>query len=377
MIGTGCVVHIPSFFAELSSLQAKGLATSGRIFVSDGAHVVFDLHQLIDGLQEAALGKSKVGTTGKGIGPCYSTKAARTGVRVGQLVRDKAGTDTRLRDLAKVNRLTYGELMGKYDVEEEIRKIDGLREQLAPYVVDGVTMFTEAQASGQEILIEGSQALLLDVNYGTYPFVTSSECGIAGCFSGLGGLKRRRIREVIGVVKAYTSRVGKGPFPTEQINADGTENEIGRRLQHAGEEFGTTTGRRRRCGWLDAVALRHSCEVNDYDALNLTKLDVLDGFPEIKVAVAYRVKEKKGAAAGQEASLLLKRFPSDVSVLEADGFEVEYKTFEGWMASTKGVTSWDALPDRARAYILWIEEFLAVRVMYIGTGPKREDMISR
>lgn len=384
LIGTGCVVHIPSFFAELDALKSKGLNTDGRIFISDAAHVVFDLHQRVDGLEEQGLGSAKVGTTGKGIGPCYSTKAARTGIRVGELVYDKQSADRRLRALAKSWANQYGASLttgpNAYDVEAEIKRMDDIRAKLleGDYVRDAVTMFTKAQDNGTEILIEGANALLLDINYGTYPFVTSSETGLAGCFSGLGGLKRRAIKEVVGVVKAYSTRVGMGPFPTEQLQEDGkTENEVGRTLQERGAEFGVTTGRRRRCGWLDAVQLRHSQQMNDYDAINLTKLDVLDTFAEIKVGIAYHIVDPSSG----EKTRTLERFPTSISVLDGTSsvgkLEVEYKTFKGWQKDTQGVKVWDELPKEAQEYVNWIGETMGVPVRYIGTGPKREDMVSR
>jgi adenylosuccinate synthase len=242
LIGSGCVVHIPSLFKELESLKAKGLDTTGRIFVSEAAHVVFDLHQRVDGLEEAALGKAKVGTTGKGIGPCYSTKMARSGIRIGELVYNKDKADQRLRQLADGFKARFGDLL-QYDVEEEIKQCDALREQLKPMVVDAVTTITKAQAQGEQILIEGANALMLDIDYGTFPYVTSSSTGLGGCFTGLGGLKRKYIGTIVGVVKAYTTRVGSGPFPTEQLDENGAENEIGRKLQEIGVEFGATTGK--------------------------------------------------------------------------------------------------------------------------------------
>ena len=369
------MIHIPSLFQELEALKAKGLSTDGRLFISEAAHVVFDLHQRVDGLEEAALGKAKVGTTGKGIGPCYSTKMARSGIRIGQFVHDKASTDRRLRDLATSSKNRFGDLL-RYDVDEEIRKCDALREQLRPLVVDAITMIVKAQKAHEQILIEGANALMLDVDYGTYPFVTSSSTGLGGCFTGLGGIQIGYIGNVIGVVKAYTTRVGSGPFPTEQLNAEGGENEIGQKLQEIGAEFGATTGRRRRCGWLDAVLLKYSCVINNYTCINLSKLDVLDTFPEIQVAVAYHIVDQSGKRVET-----LELFPTDIGLLEGTSsrgtIDVEYKTFRGWQKSIQGITKWADLPQEAQEYVTWIEKYLDVPVKYIGTGTGREDIIVR
>ncbi|KAL9002216.1 MAG: hypothetical protein Q9188_004850, partial [Gyalolechia gomerana] len=318
LVGSGCVVHIPSFFKELDELHKKGLSTESRIFLSDRTHVVFDLHLLIDGLQEGELTEAAeaeqlnngqvavakkssggaIGTTRKGIGPAYSAKHARSGVRIHQIF-NKEEFDRRLRVLAKGAQRRYGELQG-YDVEDEIAKFDTYREKLAPFVVDAVPLMDDAQKKGANILVEGANALMLDIDHGTYPFVTSSATGIGGVFTGL-ALSPFKIKEVIGVIKAYTTRVGGGPFPTEQLNEDGES------LQRLGREYGVTTGRKRRCGWLDLVLLKYSCAVNHYTALNLTKLDILDSFPTIKVGTAY-----KDTLTGD----ILDSFPADLDVLE-------------------------------------------------------------
>ncbi|KAI9836177.1 MAG: hypothetical protein M1838_005114, partial [Thelocarpon superellum] len=278
LIGSGVVVHVPSFFHELAQLQRKGLDTTGRIFISDRAHVVFDLHQLVDGLEEVELGKGNIGTTKKGIGPCYSTKASRSGVRMSE-VFDEAVLERKLRTLADGYRKRFGDLL-KYDVEEELARFKTYRTQLQGFVIDAVPMISSAQAANRKILVEGANAIMLDLDYGTYPYVTSSNTGIGGVFTGL-ALNPFKIQDIIGVVKAYTTRVGAGPFPTEQIN------EIGEKLQEIGHEYGVTTGRRRRCGWLDLVVVKYSATINHYTALNLTKLDILDTFSELRIATSY------------------------------------------------------------------------------------------
>ena len=238
LIGSGVVVHVPSFFKELADLKEKGLDTEGRIYISDRAHVVFDLHQLVDGLEEQELGKGAVGTTKKGIGPSYSTKSARSGVRISEIF-DKETLDSKLRTLAHSFQKRYGALLQDYDVEEEILRMDNYRSDLQEFVIDAIPLIESAQSSNDtKILVEGANALMLDVDYGTYPYVTSSSTGIGGVFTGL-ALSPFKVKEIIGVVKAYTTRVGGGPLPTEQLN------EQGEKLQSVGRELGVTTGRKR------------------------------------------------------------------------------------------------------------------------------------
>ncbi|KAF7118737.1 hypothetical protein CNMCM5793_008361 [Aspergillus hiratsukae] len=357
LIGAGTVVHVPSFFKELASLEEKGLKDAGkRIFISDRAHVCFDLHSVVDGLEEAKLGGRKVGTTGKGIGPCYSDKAARRGVRIGEIL-DEAVFERKLRNLHAGYTARFGEL--EYDVEEEIGRFKDYRKRLAPYIVDQLAFFKQYKDS-PNTLVEGANALMLDLDHGTYPFVTSSSTGLGGAVQAL-SLNPASITSVIGVVKAYTTRVGSGPFPSEQLN------EYGDKLQSVGREFGVTTGRRRRCGWFDLVLCRYSQAINHYTALNLTKLDILDDFDEIKVGVAYVLPD---------GTRLTDTYPADAEVLEKA--KVEYVTLPGWKSNTMGIKKYEELPANARAYIEYIERELGgVPVKWIGTGPARDHMICR
>ncbi|OWY44095.1 glycoside hydrolase [Alternaria alternata] len=355
VIGSGCVVHVPSFFKELEALEKHGLNTEGRIFISDRAHVVFDVHQKVDGLEEVELGGGMIGTTKKGIGPTYSTKMTRSGLRMCDLF-DEQIFETKLRRLASGFQKRYGDLL-KYDVDAEIAQYKTLREKLAPYVVDQIPLLASAKEKNAKILVEGANALMLDIDYGTYPFVTSSNTGIGGVITGL-NLGWRSLKEVIGVVKAYTTRVGSGPFPTEQLN------ELGEKLQSVGHEVGVTTGRKRRCGWLDLVVVKHSHACNDYTAINLTKLDVLDDFDELKVATSYSYNGE-----------VLEGFPANIEILGQ--VEVQYDTLPGWKKPTTGVTSYYDLPVQARNYIEYIEKFVGVKVKWIGVGPARDHMISR
>lgn len=349
------MVYVPGFFKEIEKLEEHGINTHDRILISDRCHIDLDLHTKVDGLEEVELGKGSIGTTKKGIGPTYSTKATRSGIHVSEIF-NKEVFDTKLRNLYRGYIKRYGDLL-LYDPDEEIKRFDTYRERLKPFVVDQVPLIESAIKGNVKMLVEGSQALMLDIDFGTYPFVTSSNTGLGGVFTGL-HLNPRKIKETIGVVKAYTTRVGAGPFPSEQFN------EHGERLQKIGREFGVTTGRKRRCGWLDLVVVKYSNAINWYDALNLTKLDVLDTFPEIQVATSYSYK-------GQE----LQSFPADVQVLEK--MEVKYETLPGWQTSTVGLKKWDELPENAKKYIEYIEKFVGVKCKYIGTGPGRESMIVR
>ncbi|GJJ12040.1 hypothetical protein Clacol_006281 [Clathrus columnatus] len=319
LIGSGVVVHLPSFFNELEALESKGLNCKGH------------------GLKEVELGGSSIGTTKKGIGPAYSAKASRSGLRVHHLF-DHDNFAVKFRKIVEGRYKRYGHF--EYDTEGEIQRYKELANRLRPYVVDGVTYLHSAIASGKRVLVEGANALMLDIDYGTYPFVTSSSTCIGGVCTGL-GIPPKLIGQTIGVVKAYTTRVGGGPFPTELLN------EIGSHLQEVGKEYGTTTGRRRRCGWLDLVVLKYSCLINGYDCINVTKLDVLDQLKEIKVAVAYILD-------GVELS----GFPANLDVLSR--VKVEYITFPGWNTSIENTKSIDELPENCRKYLQFMEDFIGV-----------------
>lgn len=384
LIGSGCVIHMPSLFAEMKALKEKGLQdVDGRLLISDRAQICFDLHVVVDGLEEGGRGDATqrgrvIGTTKKGIGPCYSDAIARKGVPVWMLFGAEAEDgipewERRLRDLERAYRKLFPEGLGGYSVEEEIERFKSYQERLRPLVVSQTPLLSTATSveSNQTVLVEGANALMLDIISGTYPFVTSSNTGIAGVFAGLGGLRMQSIRNVIGVVKAYTTRVGAGPFPTELTGA-----QEGKTLQTVGREFGVTTGRERRCGWLDLVVVKYSTEVNGYTAINLTKLDVLDSFPEIKVAVAYSVITEDIHMAER-----LDSFPANLEILESNSksgmLHVEYETFKGWEKSTTGCKRWEDLPEEARSYVTFIESYVDVPITHIGTGPNREDMIQR
>lgn len=358
LIGSGVVVHVPTFFSELTTLENKGLQNvHDRILISDRCQIDFDLHVAVDGLEEVELGAKSIGTTKRGIGPTYSTKASRSGVRLSE-VFDEEKFESKLRNLAAGFKKRYGDLL-EYDVEDEIARFKEYREKLRRYSIDAAPFLADVQKKNASILIEGANALMLDIDWGTYPYVTSSNTGLGGIFTGL-ALNPTKISSIVGVVKAYTTRVGGGPFPTED------HNEIGTKLQEIGREWGVSTGRRRRCGWLDLVVVKYSTNINHYTALNLTKLDILDTFPELKVAIAYIHPETKER---------IESFPADLALLEK--CDIEYKTLAGWNTSTTAVKKYEDLPVQAKEYVEFIEKFVGVPILWIGTGPGRDDMIVR
>ncbi|TXC11338.1 hypothetical protein FocTR4_00006894 [Fusarium oxysporum f. sp. cubense] len=355
-IGSGVVFHVPSFFSELKELEKNLTAVHDRILVSDRVNVLLDLHIAVDGLEEEELGDAAIGTTRRGIGPCYQTSRARTGIKMTDVFHPEV-FEQKLRRLADGFQKRFGELL-EYDIEAELARFDEYRQTLSKYVVDGVAFMRSAQESNMKIVIEGANALMLDVDYGSYPFVTSSSTTLAGIIGGL-ALNPKNITETVGVVKAYTTRVGAGAFKTEDTE------EIGTKLQEIGREWGTSTGRRRRCGWLDLVAVKYGNSINYYDSLNLTKLDVLDTFETIKIAIAYKID-------GEE----LDSYPADLEILNRA--EVVYHEMPGWQKPTTNARTYYDLPRAARDYVeQYIEKFVGVKIKYIGTGPDREAMIQR
>ena len=331
----------------------------GRLLLSDRAHLLFDLHKEVDGLREAELAGSKIGTTKRGIGPCYASKATRNGLRVCDLA-DQASFATKLRALAADAAARFPSLKSNYSVDNEITTYAGplgLAARAAGLISDTVTYVQTAQGSGKRILVEGANATLLDVDFGTYPFVTSSNPSVGGIISGL-GLAPKHFGCLVGVAKAYTTRVGSGPYPTEIPDSDG-----GDAIRQRGAEYGTTTGRPRRCGWLDAVALRYACAINGFDSINLTKLDVLSGMAQLKVATAYTYPDGTRSTS----------FPASVEALEVA--KCEYETLPGWQEDISKVRNYDDLPATAKSYIVRVEQLVGVPVRYIGVGPGRDALL--
>lgn len=354
VIGNGLVVDPVALFAEIDELGRHGIDAERRLVVSDKAHVILPYHRDLDLLSEARRGERKIGTTSRGIGPAYEDKIARRGIRVGDLA-DPETLEQNVRDnvLAR-NRLVHDSTMDWREVLDDLRAIGA---RLQPMVRDVSLMLAEAMRAGQSILFEGAQGTMLDIDHGTYPYVTSSNASIGGVCTGL-GVGPRAIQGVLGVVKAYTTRVGEGPLPTELTGPMGT------RLRDSGNEYGAVTGRPRRCGWYDAVAARYGVRINGLDALALTKLDVLDGLEQIDICTAYRC-----------GGNTLTEFPSDIAQLSR--CEPVYETMPGWSAPTKGVRRFSDLPENARRYIARIEELTGVPAAIVSTGSDRADTILR
>ncbi|XP_028166047.1 adenylosuccinate synthetase [Ostrinia nubilalis] len=355
VIGNGVVIHLPGLFEELKKNELKGMqGWQERLIISDRAHLVLDLHQQVDGLQEAEKGKNSLGTTKKGIGPTYSSKASRNGIRIGDLMGDFSLFEEKFRTLAESYKRMFPSL--EVDVEAELSRYKEYADKIRPLVRDTVSYLHKEIQNGSRVLVEGANAAMLDIDFGTYPYVTSSNCSIGGVCTGL-GLPPKVIGDVLGVVKAYTTRVGDGPFPTE------LNDETGQLLQSRGHEVGVTTKRVRRCGWLDLVVVKYTAVVNGYTSICLTKLDILDTLKEIKIGVAYKLNGKK-----------IDYFPS--SMTELSNVEVEYVTMPGWACSIEEVRQMDRLPEAACAYVKAIENFLQIPVQYIGVGPGRDSIIS-
>lgn len=355
VIGNGVVIHLPGLFEELKKNELKGMTgCERRLVISDRAHLVFDMHQQVDGLQEAEKGKNSLGTTKKGIGPTYSSKASRNGIRIGDLLGDFSLFEDKFRTLVATYKRMFPSL--DVDIESELVKYREYAEKVRPMVRDTVSYLDKEIKAGKKVLVEGANAAMLDIDFGTYPYVTSSNCSIGGVCTGL-GLPPGAIGDVLGVVKAYTTRVGDGPFPTE------LHDDTGKLLQERGHEVGVTTRRVRRCGWLDLVVVRYTAIVNGYTSLCLTKLDILDTLKEIKVGVGYKLNGKT-----------IDYFPS--SMTELNNVEVEYITLPGWATSIEDVRELSKLPQEAKNYVKAIEDFLQIPVKYIGVGQSRDSIIS-
>jgi adenylosuccinate synthase len=354
VIGNGVVVDPQALFSELDELTRNGINVKNRLFVSDKAHLILPYHRDLDLLSEARRGERKIGTTSRGIGPAYEDKIGRRGIRAGDLADPQALEHNVRANVEARNRLVQDSHMDWQPVLQQLLE-SGAR--LLPIVRDVSLMLAEAMRAGQAILFEGAQGTLLDIDHGTYPYVTSSNATIGGVCTGL-GVGPRAIGAVLGVVKAYTTRVGEGPLPTELTG------DMGNRLRDSGNEYGAVTGRPRRCGWYDAVAVRYGVRINGLDALALTKLDVLDGLERIEICTAYRC-----------GSRTLTEFPSDLSQLAA--CEPIYESMPGWETPTRGARRFSDLPENARRYIARLEQVSGVPAAIVSTGSDREDTILR
>ncbi len=362
VIGNGVVVDLPTLFREVETLESRGVSCA-RLRVSSRAHLIFPWHQAHDALAEGKRGDDKIGTTLKGIGPAYADKARRVGIRAGEVLDAAAFANTVRRRANEENATLTALGAAALDVEAIVAQFTELARRLAPYIADTVNELHDALDDGADILLEGAQATFLDIDHGTYPYVTSSNPVSGGACAGT-GLGPRDITRVVGIAKAYTTRVGSGPFPTELVGTDGEPDTLGQALIDIGHEYGTVTGRRRRTGWLDLVMLRHAVRVNSLTEIALTKLDVLDTFDEVKVCVDYRLDENT-----------LRGYPDRSEVLAA--VAPVYATLPGWKTSLRGASTFSDLAPNARALVELVEKNVGVPVTMVGTGPERDDCVVR
>ena len=355
VIGSGCVVDLEFLKKELEMLNSKNVSTQ-KLAISPNAHLIMPYHRLLDELIEESLGENKIGTTKKGIGPCYSDKIQRSGIRVQDLLDDDVFVQKVNKNLEEKNQILtkiYGR--DPIDPNEIINEFKSYKDIVTNHVKDTSLMISNAIKSNKNILFEGAQGTLLDIDHGTYPFVTSSNTssGNAAIGSGVGPLN---LNKIVGVTKAYISRVGSGPFITEQ------ENEIGDYLIEKGAEFGVVTGRRRRCGWLDLISLKYSVRVNTLTELFITKLDVLSGLDEIKLCVGYKNGDE-----------VISDYPYQQSILY--NAQPVYETFEGWEEDITSIKNFEELPQNAKKYINAIENFIEIPITFISVGPERNQNI--
>jgi len=355
VIGSGCVVDLEFLKKELEMLNSKNVSTK-KLAISANAHLILPYHKLLDELIEESLGKDKIGTTKKGIGPCYSDKIQRCGIRVQDLLDDEVFAQKVNKNLEEKNQILtkiYGR--DPLDPNEIINEFKSYKDIVTNHIKDTSLMISNAIKSNKNILFEGAQGTLLDIDHGTYPFVTSSNTssGNAAIGSGVGPLN---LNKIVGVTKAYISRVGSGPFITEQ------ENEIGDYLIEKGAEFGVVTGRRRRCGWLDLISLKYSVRVNTLTELFITKLDVLSGLDEIKLCVGYKNGDE-----------VITDYPYQQSILY--NAQPVYETFEGWEEDITSIKNFEELPENAKKYINAIENFIEIPITFISVGPERKQNI--
>lgn len=356
VIGNGVVIDPAALFEEIGMLKEKGVSVHGRLFVSEQAHLIMPYHRLIDEYLERVKGKGKIGTTKKGIGPCYADKAARLGIRVVDFMNDRVFKE-RLALVLKEKNVVLKKIFRERALafDSIYKTYVKFRPLLRPFVYNTSLLLDQAYRKKKRVLFEGAQGTLLDVDHGTYPYVTSSNASAGGAITG-SGVSPARIDRVVGVVKAYTTRVGEGPFPTE------FSKDIVKHIRQKGEEFGATTGRPRRCGWFDAVIARHSVLVNGLSELAVMKLDVLDELPEIKICVAYRYGGKR-----------YDYFSPDIDVLEH--CEPVYESHPGWQCSVQNVRTYRNLPPEAKRYLKRLEQILKTKITIVSVGSERSQTI--
>ncbi|WP_300223573.1 adenylosuccinate synthase [uncultured Helicobacter sp.] len=349
IIGNGVVIELGSLWREIEGFGIDKL--NGRLFISDRAHIILPYHIALDQLKEKLKKQDAIGTTGKGIGPTYADKASRVGVRVGELKNLKE-LEQKLGSYYKEIQIVLHSLGGEApSFESMMSELEKMSKKILPFVCDSTQFLWEAQRAGKKILLEGAQGSMLDLDHGTYPFVTSSTTMSSGACSG-SGINVKELDEIIGIAKAYCTRVGNGPFPSEEFG------EIGEEIQKRGGEFGTTTGRARRCGWFDAVAMKYACKLNGCTQVALMKLDVLDGFDEVKVCVGYEYRGER-----------IEYIPYDY-----ESARPIYQSFKGW-EKTEGIREFEKLPQNCKEYIRALEKMIECKISILSTSPDREDSI--
>lgn len=358
VIGNGVVIDPIALIEELKEVQKITPDLTDRLYISSSAHIILPYHKVLDNVKEKSRGSDAIGTTGRGIGPAYVSKVSRVGIRAGDLLDESLLEEKVKKNLDDINKAmehVYAE--PELSVAEMMDELRPAIETIRPYICNSSELLHDALEQKESVLLEGAQGSLLDVDHGTYPYVTSSSPTAGGACTG-SGIPPLAITHSLGITKAYCTRVGNGPFPTELHHDDG------KKLAKNGHEFGATTGRPRRCGWLDLIALKYAVRLNGFNELALTKLDVLDDFETIKVCTGYKLD-------GEEIGY----FPPDTRVVER--LEPIYKSFDGWMTSTREARDFDDLPDKAKSYIRFIEEFIGVDFTIVSTGPKRTETIVR
>ena len=358
VIGNGLVIDPAALLSEIATLESVGVPVSQNLFISNRAHVLFPAHRMMDKMSEGREGRISIGTTSRGIGPCYEDKIARRGIRIADLL--DTGFFRAQYDAIMEEKVVIARALGidsELDLPAIRAEYEAFAERIRPMVCDTVSLLNQAIRDGKTILFEGAQGTMLDIDHGTYPFVTSSSASAGGACTGT-GVAPTRISGVLGVSKAYITRVGGGPFPTEAFDA------AGELIRQRGKEFGAVTGRPRRCGWFDVPLLRYTATINGFDSLVVTKLDVLDAFEQIPVCVAYNIDGK--TVTGMPAT-----------VAEIARIEPVYENVPGWNCSTFGISNYEDLPEKAKDYIAFLERCTGVEVGCISTGPERNQTIVR
>lgn len=356
LITNGVVLDLEVLLTEIQMLEKAGIQTHGRLFISPRCHIIMPYHKLLDKLYEEAKGKAKTGTTGRGIGPVYSDKVSYNGIRIFDLLNKKQFSQKLSVQLKVKNKILKALGAKVISVKEVEKQFFYYRKKILPYIQEPLPLLHHGILTKQKILFEGAQGMFLDNDWGTYPYVTASTVLAGGINAGT-GIPLTNVKNILGIVKAYTTRVGEGPFPTELLDKTGIK------LQTEGGEFGATTGRPRRCGWFDTELVKTAAELNGFTGIAITKLDILDTFPKIKICTGYKYKGKTVRYYECDAEMLLKVKPL-------------YKTLDGWNTKTNGITEYKKLPKKAREYLTELEKLIGVPIQYISTGKKTDEIIA-